>query len=204
MFTENEISALIIDPEIAKATARLKEDFIEKEAPFLEITDHDFLSLILLTPTVGIALANGSISFMEEMALNKKARKYSKGGYFMKQDPVVSALSYLMKHYDEWSAMFYSHIKLLIDIMIDKESLMSSKIADEGVSDEEYTVELLKSPFILVRIISSFLSNAEDEDLCTERKLPQDELDRILDILQQVDLINIPLVKRHLSKLIVK
>ncbi len=204
MFTEYEIGALIIDPEIKEATLKLKKDFIEKEAPFLEISDHDFLSLVLLTPSVGIALANDSISLMEEMALNKKARKYSKGGYFMKQDPVVAAMGFLMKHYDIWSETFYAHIKHLIECMIDKDELMKSDIANDNVTDEEYTVELLKAPFALVRFITSFLSNAEDEDLSTERKLPKVEYDRIMEILEKVDLINIPLVKRHLGKLVVK
>ena len=50
----------------------------------MDLSEHDFLSLILMTPTVGIALANGSISLFEELALNKMARKMSKGGYFLK------------------------------------------------------------------------------------------------------------------------
>ena len=69
MFTENEISALISIPDIKQATEKLKNDFIEKEAPFMEISNHDFLSVILLTPSVGIALANNSVSLMEEMSL---------------------------------------------------------------------------------------------------------------------------------------
>ena len=204
MFTENEIGALIINPEIKNATQRLKEDFIEKEAPFLELSDHDFLSLVLLTPSVGIALANNSVSLMEEMALNKKARKYSKGGYFLKQDPVVSAMGYLIKHYDNWSDTFYAHIKVLINELMDKDELMKSKISAENSTDEEFCVEILKSPFILVRALSSFLSNSEDEDFSAIRKLPKIEYDRIIEILEKVDIIEIPLVKKHLSKLVVK
>ena len=204
MFTENEIGALIINPEIKDATQRLKEDFIEKEAPFLELCDHDFLSLVLLTPSVGIALANNSVSLMEEMALNKKARKYSKGGYFLKQDPVVSAMGYLIKHYDNWSDIFYAHIKLLINELMDKDELMKSRIADADSTDEEFCVEILKSPFILVRALSSFLSNSEDEDFSAIRKLPKIEYDRIIEILEKVEMIEIPLVKKHLSKLVIK
>ena len=204
MFTENEISSLIIDPEIKKVTESLKEEFIEKEAPFLELSDHDFLSLILLTPSVGIALANNSVSLMEEMALNKKARKYSKGGYFMKQDPVVSAMGYLIKHYDSWSGVFFAHIKIVIGQLIDREELMKSNIDDDNVTDEEYCVEILKAPFILVRALSSFLSNSEYEDFVSVRKLPKVEYDRIIEILEKVDLINIPIVKKHLTKLVVK
>ena len=204
MFTENEISALILDRNIKKETENLRQEFIEKEAPFLEISVHDFLALILLTPSVGIALANDSVSLMEEMALNKKARKYSKGGYFLKQDPVVNAMGYLIKHYDIWSEIFYGHIKKLIGLMIDKDELMKSTVDSSDVTDEQYCVELLKAPFVLVRFISSFLSNSGDEDLSVERKIGKNEYDRTIEILEKVDLIKIPLVKRHLVKLVVK
>ena len=204
MFTENEIGALILDPQIKEATEKLREEFIEKEAPFLEISVHDFLSLVLLTPSVSIALANGSVSLMEEMALNKKARRYSKGGYFLKQDPVVNAMGYLIKHYDVWSEIFFAHIKSLIEIMLNKDELMNSNIAGTDTTDEQYCVELLKAPFVLVRFISSFLNNADDEDLSVERKIAKNEYDRIIEILEKVDMINIPLVKRHLVKLVVK
>lgn len=204
MFTENEIGALIVDPEIKEATLKLKGEFIEKEAPFLEISDHDFLSLVLLTPSVGIALANNSVSLMEEMALNKKARKYSKGGYFMKQDPVVTAMGFLIKHYDDWADVFYAHLNHLIDITIDKNALMSSSIDQKGVTDEKFCVEVLKAPFIFIRFITSFLSNAEDEDLATERKIGKAEYERVLEILDKLGIAEIPLVKKHLTKLIVK
>jgi hypothetical protein len=204
MFTENEIGALILDPEIKEATEKLREEFIEKEAPYLEISVHDFLALILLTPSVGIALANGSVSLMEEMALNKKARRYSKGGYFLKQDPVVNAMGYLIKHYDVWSEIFFAHIKHFVELLLNKDALMKSNIASADITDEQYCVELLKAPFVLVRFISSFLSNADEEDLSVERKIAKNEYDRIIEILAKVDLINIPLVKRHLIKLVVK
>ena len=204
MFTENEIDALILDPEIRVSTEQLKEEFINQEAPFLEISDHDFLSLVLITPSVGIALANSKVSLKEEMALNKKARKYSKGGYFLKQDPVVTAMGYLIKHYDVWSEIFYAHINKLIWLMLDKDELMKSKIDAPGITDEQYCVELLKAPFLLVRIISSFLGKSDDDDLSVERSISKNEYDRTLEILEKVDLNNIPLVKRHLIKLVVK
>ncbi len=204
MFTENEIGALILNPEIQESTEKLRTDFIEKEAPYLEISLHDFLSLILLTPSVGIALADTSVNLMEEMALNKKARKYSKGGYFLKLDPVVSAMGYLIKNYDAWSDIFYAHIKRLVDILLDKDELMKSRIDSSDVTDEEYCAELLSAPFILVRLISSFITNAENEDFSVEQKIGQKEHDRIMEIFEKIDLANIPLVKRHLIKLVVK
>lgn len=204
MFTENEIAALIIDKEVMAPTLALKAAFIDETAPLMELSDHDFLSLVLLTPSIGIARANNSISLMEEMALNKKARKYSKGGYFMKTDPVVNAMSILIKHYDEWADRFLDHIRLLTDLLLDKEALKRSKVDQEGTSDEQYCVELLRSPFMLVRMLSSFLNNADSEDMTTEKKVLQSEYDSILEILTKIGLIDLPIVQKLLTKLVIR
>jgi hypothetical protein len=113
-------------------------------------------------------------------------------------------MGYLIKHYDVWSEIFYAHIKHFVELMLNKDELMKSNIASADITDEQYCVELLKAPFVLVRFISSFLSIADDEDLSVERKIAKNEHERIIEILEKVDLINIPLVKRHLIKLVVK
>ena len=97
MFTEYEIETMLHIKEVQEANAILRKDFLKNEAPYLEITDHDFFSLVMMTPTLGIAMADGNVSLFEELALNKKARKLSKGGYFMKKDPVVYAMKFLLK-----------------------------------------------------------------------------------------------------------
>jgi hypothetical protein len=204
MFTENEIDALIKNDDILAATQKLKAEFIEKDAPLIDISDHDFLSLVLLTPSICIANANNSISLMEEMALNKKARKYSKGGYFMKLDPVVNAMGILIKTYDHWEDKFLMHLKFIGDLMLDKEDLRSSGIKVDEISDEEYCFEMLKAPFMLVRMLGSFLNNAENDDLSIERKVLQVEYDSIVSLLTRLDLIDIPLVKKHLSKFVIR
>ena len=204
MFTENEIAALIIDKRLSDPTLSLKAAFIDETAPFLDLSDHDFLSLVLLTPSIGIANANNSISLMEEMALNKKARKYSKGGYFMKTDPVVSAMSILIKHYDIWADRFLDHIKLLTELLLDKDALKQSKINVDDITDEQYCVELLKSPFMLVRMLSSFLNNDDNEDLTMEKKVLQSEYDTIVQILTKIELIDLPIVKKMLTKLVIR
>ena len=114
MFTEYEIETMMEYPEVQSAALELKKEFLKAEAPYLEISDEDFFSLIVMTPTIGIAMADGSISLWEEMALNKKARKLSKGGYFMKKDPVVYAMKYLIKNYDNWSDRFFEVLKTTI------------------------------------------------------------------------------------------
>ena len=82
MFSEYEVETFMKIPEVNERVKSLKKDFITSEAKFLEISDHDFLSLILMTPSVGVANANENISLFEEIVLNKMARKMSKGGLF--------------------------------------------------------------------------------------------------------------------------
>ena len=89
MLTTNEISIILEDTEVLESVQKLKKDFRNKEAPYLDISDHDFLSLIIMMPSISITLSTGSISLLEEMALNKKARIISQGGHYLKKDPVV-------------------------------------------------------------------------------------------------------------------
>ena len=204
MFTENEINALVTHPKIVDITTELKENFIEKCAPYLEMSNHDFLSLAILTPTIGVALANGSVSLIEEMALNKKARKLSKGGYWMKKDPVVYAMGHLIKHFDEWSDAFLEYLKVIVDVCCDKAELMLSKVHDGDVSDEEFLVEVLKAPFIFIRLISSFFHNDEEEDFVAIRNISRREYDRMLDYADKIGMGEVPIFKKYVTKLNVK
>ena len=204
MFTENEVASLISREEILEKIQGLKKDFITQEAQFLEITDHDFLSLVILTPSVGIALANGSVSLFEEISLNKKARKLSKGGYWMKKDPVVVAMGYLIKHYEVWADRFYAILKYIMETTYDIEDLKESKVDSPDITDEEFCFEGLKSPFIFIRYLTSFFLDDEEEDLVAERHLSQVERDRIIDIGQKLGFTNIPLFNKFVTKLKVR
>ena len=204
MFTENEIDGLISFPAIKDATANLKKKFIAEEAPYLEIDDHDFLSLVMLTPSVGISLANGSVSLFEEIALNKKARKLSKGGYWMKKDPVVVSMGHFIEHFDKWSDLFYEHLKFVMQITFNRDEIMKSNVSGDDVSDVDFCIEILRSPFIFIRFLTSFFLDDEDEDIVSERRISKVEKDRILEIAEKVDFHNIPLFVKFASKLVVK
>lgn len=204
MFTENEINALVVNPTIEELTTRLKDEFIETCAPYLEISNHDFMSLAILTPTIGVALSNGSVSLIEEMTLNKKARKLSKGGYWIKKDPVVYAMGHLIKHFDDWSDKFLSYLYQVVDLCIDKEDLMQSKVDGEGVTDEEFLIEVLKAPFIFIRFLSSFFHNDEDEDFVATRNISKVEYDRMLSYADAIGIGDIPIFKKYITKLNIK
>ncbi len=170
----------------------------------MEISDHDFLSLVILTPSVGIALANGSVSLFEEISLSKKARKLSKGGYFMKKDPVVVAMGFLIKKYPIWEDRFCEHLRLLVDKTLDIEELMKSPVNSPEVSDEQFCLAGLKSSFIFVRYITSFFLDDEEEDLVAEVNISRVEYDTLMEIAKKLGFDQIPLFLKFTTKLNIK
>lgn len=192
MFTEYELDTLVGIPEIKEANFQLKKDFIKSEAPYLEISDHDFFSLVMMAPTLGIALADGKVSLFEELALNKKARKLSTGGYFMKKDPVVYAMKFLLKNYDKWSDKFMAVLKLAMEVSLQKEGLEKKAFdQEEEVDYETYKMEVLRTPFIMIRFIASFFLENDEEIISNERHCQKSEYRRMLEIAEQLGLTEI-------------
>ena len=187
MFTENEIATLIEIPAVAAPTAAMKERFIQKEAQLLEISDHDFLALVMMTPAVGIALANGSVSLFEELALNKMARKMSKGGYFLKLDPVVHSMKYLIKRFDDWEGPFYEVIKASMKATFDKDKIMEAIDSSTPPSLTQFSRDLMNVPYIFVRFLSLFFLQDEVE-IVEVRSISKVEFAKVQDIGEKLDL----------------
>lgn len=205
MFTENEVAIMLENDAIVTAVQALKDDFRKEEAQFLEISDHDFLSLVLLTPSVGIALANGSVSLFEELALNKKARKLSLGGYFMKKDPVVVAMGFLIKNYDKWNERFIVLIRKVIEIALDMEDISKLDSGEAEVTANSFRREVLKAPYGFVRFMSSFFCSDDDQIINVEqRSINKVEFDSLLKLGDQLGWGEIPLFKHFCATYTVK
>lgn len=203
MFTEYEIETLVQNESIKAANFELKKAFIKEEAPYLEISDPDFFSLVMLAPTVGVALANGSVSLFEEMALNKKARKLSKGGYFLKKDPVVFALKYLIKKYDQWEDRFLAVIRVAMENSFDLGVLERDFDPTLEVSHDDYRKEVLKTPYIFIRFLASFFLE-EDEDIISERSISKTDYWRLVEIGEKLALKKMPIFHYFCNTFIIK
>lgn len=202
MFTEHEVNTFITIDEVRTELVKLKKDFILSEAKFLEIGDHDFLSMVLMTPAVSVAYANGSISLFEEMALNKMARKMSKGGYFMKSDPVSKGMKFLIKSFEKWEDKFLDMIKVCMKNTFDKKSVKSF-IGDREPEFEDFSRELMGVPFILVRYISSFFLHGDVEIVETHR-INKAEYDRVVELGKKLELSDLNVFKAFLKTYKVK
>lgn len=181
MFTENEIATFLEIPDIGESVQKAKAEFKSKQAEYLDLSDHDFLSLIMMTPTVGIALANGNISLFEELALNKMARKMSKGGYFLKIDPVTHGMKFLIKSYETWEPLFLEVIKTSMYKVVKMEEIVDVDKVYVEETAHSLSHELMYLPYIFVRFLTSvFLS--KEYDITVPRTILKSELEKIIDI----------------------
>ena len=200
MFTENEVAAIISKEEVRQKVVELRKDFLKSEAKYFEINEHDFLSLMIMTPMIGIALANGSVSLFEEMALNKKARKLSLGGYLLKKDPVVAGMGFLIKAYDTWNERFYQDLSDILWALLDKDSLIGeTNQIEESSTNHEYSLKGLNMPFLFIRYLTSFFMSDEDEDIVKERTVSKVELEVIKDIGSKLGFDQIPFFQKFVT-----
>ena len=200
MFTEYEIESMMDYQEVKDATLALKKEFLKEEAPYLEIGDEDFFSLVVMAPTIGIAMADGNISFFEEMGLNKKARKLSKGGYFMKKDPVVYAMKYLIKNYCNWSDRFYDVLKTTIKTTVNLDNLHTKSFDDtQELEYSEYKKAVLAAPYLLIRFISSFFLENDEDIINSDHKIGKTEYQRLIIIGEKLELDKIPVFQMFCS-----
>ncbi len=181
MFTEDQVSALLKFDGVEQNVESLKLRFKEEEVSLLEMNNHDFLSLIILTPVLDIALANGSISLMEEMAINQKARKMSKGGFFLQADPVVYALKYCIKSFDKWKDRFYDFLVETMKTAVNFKELKIMNGHSERVLDFEFEKNLFQAPYIFAQFMSTFFINDIEQTTVT-KKISQIEYEKILEI----------------------
>lgn len=181
MFTEDQVEALLQFEGIEEKVARLKLDFKEKEAQLMDISNADFLGLAILTPSIELARASGSISLMEEMALNQKARKLSKGGHFLQTDPVVYAMKFLINNFENWRDVFYVFLAELLAETAKLDELEVMEGHSERVNDFEFEKNLFHAPYIFVQYLCTFFVN-DVSQATIAKKVSQMEYEKILEM----------------------
>ena len=204
MLTANEITIILEDPEVLESVQKLKSDFCKKEAPYLDISDHDFLSLIIMMPSISISLSTGHISLLEEMALNKKARTISKGGYYLKKDPVVYAMSFLVKNALEWEDRFFQTIKLAMAKSFDRSLIDGEDLDSAKISDREFKKRLMNAPYMFIRFLHSFFWDDTHEDLSDKRRISKVEFKKVKEIGEKLDLSKTIIFRKFLDTFDVK
>lgn len=193
MLTENELLILSDDKKVQNAIAALRQKFHQLENDFQNIIAEDFIALVLLSPAVGLALANKDITFFEELMLNRKARQLSRDYYFIEKDPIVFAMKYLVIHFEKWENQFYSIIKLMIEAILEKNAQTKESLIAQRVLDNDEL--LMVTPPIFIRLIT-FLFLDREEDFFAPRNIAIYDYKKIFEIAQKLDIDEFPIFQQ--------
>ncbi|PWJ44820.1 hypothetical protein [Sediminitomix flava] len=202
MITGSELVNLVRNDEVFEATMELKKDFM-KASSFMHLGDDDFIALIMLAPSVGVALANGSVSLFEELSLNKKMRKLSRKSFFQKHDPLTPALQFLVRRFNVWENRFYEVLKLTMHSSLKKNDVILDSLKNPASLTGDFTIDILNAPYIFVKFLS-FLFLDEEDDLLNQRTINKVEHEKIIAIGNYLELDNIPLFQEFCETFIIK
>ena len=195
MITDSELVVLMEDQEVLKSVLKLKTDFLTSEMDFIHMGDDDFVSLVLLTPSIGIALANDSISLYEELMLNRKARKLSRGSYFLKIDPISPAVTYLIENFEVWEDRFYDLIRLMLHATLKESPVISDALFNKDAGTGSLGRDILNAPYIFVKFLG-FLFVEDVDDLLNTRGIEEAELDKVKYIGGKLNIANAPVFQK--------
>ena len=182
MLTENEIAQLLEIPEVKSIVEELHASFTNTELPLKTIELHDFFSGLLLAPSVALAQVDGTTSLFEELSLNRKARRFSKGGFLLQHDPVVKMIIHLQTCFKLWEDRFFSSLQKIVRVVV-------PELSGYGISGSSTTpgVSILHSSYILVRLLETFFL-PEGEELTNKRRVSNLEYEKISSIADNLQL----------------
>jgi len=181
MFKASELGLIFHSTALKNSLEALRTKFTVRESSALNIDSPTFMALVLLTPAVDVALANGSINLFEEVRLHKKARALTPESLLQRNDSVVASLKILVQEFGKWKNDFYVLCKQAVMSSLKSNAAVWKAITDYEAMSGEPIEDLLRAPYILVKILSLMFLESED-DFLVEKRIPAIEIDKIGEI----------------------
>ena len=190
MLTENEVGQIIAIPEIKEIVQQVYHGFVKEEEQLESINLHDFFSGMLIAPSIAMARVDGSTSLFEELTLNKKARRISKGGFFLTKDPVVKLIDLLQTRWDSWETKF---LEALSEVIMRLAPEINEEKALNLPTDSTNNIFLAiaRSSYLLVRLLETFFL-PEGDLISNTRPISKGEFQKMLSIGDQLQLSGVP------------
>jgi hypothetical protein len=184
---------------VREIVQQLHQAFIREENELSDINMHDFFAGVLLAPSVSLAQVDGATSLFEELSLNKKARTFSKGGFFLKHDPVVKMIILLQSRYQRWESQFFQALKGVLQAVVPEVAAPKT-----DVTEDHYPFRIvMNTSYILIRLLETFFL-PEGEEITGTRRVTRIEYGRIEQIGEQLQLSGIGSFRKFINTFEVK
>ncbi len=165
---EGDVGAFIVDPDSEELKDQIRYDLrVSKAEVFMgNLSDDNAVYSIISvrgSNTIRIANLNGEkdpeINVYTAPALLEKEfrnKTFAKGGYFLKKDPVVYAMKYLIKNYTIWEDKFFDLINMAMHECFELEGMKTAKGKEIKFNDSAYKSSIMTTPYIFIRFLSGF------------------------------------------------
>lgn len=192
MLSEREIGLMVEMPQVNGVVDPLRSEFIATASWESPLSEHDFLSTLLMTPSIDLALANGKISLSEELSLNKKARSFSRGGFFLKQDPVVKVVHYLLDQFEHWEDRFYRGLNSILITLLPPSN--GHPNGGEGLFET-----MLNTPYLMIKLVETFFLPEGEEIMGRKRTMAAQEYQKLITIGNKLGFHETPFFQEFLN-----
>lgn len=204
MLTETEIDSILQNQELKQEVYELKKRFLKEQAPYMEISDEDFLGLVILAPSIKLSLADGTVSFFEEVRLKRKARMFCKGKFrFFSKDPISVAMPFLIKNFSKWEKDFFDVLKDVLNKTLRQNKMFVHMLRTADVSSQDLTKDLLNAPNLLSGAMASIFVN-RDEELIKSKNISKSQYEAIKEIGHLLELDQLPMFDKFVDTYSVK
>ncbi|WP_027001597.1 hypothetical protein [Hugenholtzia roseola] len=198
MLTYNELATLLEDAQLEAELEALKAA-ASKDLPLLQdLGQLEFAVLVLLTPAVGIALAQGNISLFEELSLQRKIKRLLHNQVEEMYKVLKSSLPFFAQYQDD----YYGFIGKLTFSTFHKNPLFLEGLQKQALT-HSLALNLLHAPWILVKLLS-FLFLEEDEQLSAPPTFSAAEFEKIIEIGRKTGISKLPLFEQFCQQITVK
>ncbi len=195
MLAPNELLLLLRHPDVKAGLDESFEKFCLAYPDAKEIDAENFFTLALLSPSIAMALANGYISFFEELSLERKAKSLNKHG---EMTNMGKSIKFLITHFDDWENEMYQLLHLVFNAYTLRNDKLTAIWKDETYLTGDLETDFLTAPYALVQLLN-FLFLEDEEEMLNRRIISDLEFEKIKAVGEIVGLSNFPIFQSFVN-----
>jgi hypothetical protein len=195
MLAPNELSLLLRHESVDPTLQEQYTAFCEEYPDFAKAKAEDFFTLALLGPSIAMALANGYISFFEELSLERKARSLCDSATI----PILSrGMKHLIKNFEHWEERLYELIAIVLHGYTTQHPRVTALWSRSESLIGELEMDFMAAPYALVKMLS-FLFLEDEEYMLNRRTISTLEYEKIKAVGEKVGLMPFPIFRAFME-----
>ncbi|TAF33511.1 MAG: hypothetical protein EAZ57_10335 [Cytophagales bacterium] len=192
MLNDIEINTLLLDSVVEQKLIMVRGVLADVNESLQLIPIQDILAVVLISPAIGIALANGKVSIFEELSLEHKLKFLTRRRSLARTDLAFTAFSVVMGGFDDLEDMLYDALKEIVNFSLNKQVEVKELLLKEDLSQMEWNVVAMNAPYFLIKMLK-LIFFIDSQSNALEHTVLLIELEKIKSIGQSLELDQMPI-----------